>query len=960
MKKVIYISAILAAGVFLWQVAAGENAVPTAVSKSLVVEQMQLHPLAFTENQGQWDNRVLFRANAGGATMWFTKDGVYYQFTRRVNQTARDVAGGQALPASHALIQRSGRSGALPRTEAVGHDLLGRDDEQSEYESIMIKASFVGANPDPQMVGLEEMEYRCNYFIGNDPDEWHTDVPNYEAVRFQEIYSGIDLKYYGNGKQMEYDFIVSPGADPSQIAIEYEGAKSLSVDESGQLVVETDWGYVIERLPLVYNLDGDRRIPLDCEYDLLAENVFGFQLGEDYNPALAVVIDPVFTFSSFLGGNRQDYGYSIAVDKDGYIYVAGNTMSWAGFPLKDPYWDADNFYWVDNAFITKIDSSGDSLIYSTLFGAGSHNTAAMDITVDSAGCMYVTGSTRGYWDFPTVNQLPGANWSATWSAIFITKFNAAGNGLVFSSKIGGSQQNDGLGIAVDDDGYVYVTGRTMGHNFYTVNALQPDYGGGYMDAFVLKLIPHGSQYIYCTYLGGDNYDHGVDIACDDSGNAYVTGKTSSGNFPRVNEIHGLWGDCDAFVSKIDAGGSSLIYSTHFGGNQSDEGEDIVVDEYGRAYIVGFSTSPWLACMVNPIQPSNAGLMDIFVAGLTAEGNSCVFGTFLGGTGNDYGHGIAIDAMGDILIAGQSESSDFPTEAPIQAFLAGGSDIVVAKISPDSGSMVYSTFLGGSSDDARGKIAADLYGNGLVTGFTKSVDFPTVNGFDSSYYSDWDAFVTKIATVCVDTDGDGFGDPGHPENDCPDDNCPTVYNPNQEDNGDGDGVGDSCDNCMYIPNPDQSDVDHDSVGDSCDNCIFVVNPLQEDIDSDLVGDSCDNCINAPNPDQEDADGDAVGDSCDNCILIANPAQEDTDGDSVGDSCDNCLTIYNPDQEDTDEDGVGDSCDNCLVIHNPLQEDTDGDAFGDSCDNCIFAVNPLQEDIDSDSVGDSCDNCLTIYN
>ncbi len=272
----------------------------------------------------------------------------------------------------------------------------------------------------------------------------------------------------------------------------------------------------------------------------------------------------------------------------------------------------------------------------------------------------------------------------------------------------------------------------------------------------------------------------------------------------------------------------------------------------------------------------------------------------------------------------------------------------------------------------------------VAGYICSSDLDNDGDIDIAVAGGASGQVTVLLNggTCVDTDDDGYGDPGHPENDCEEDNCPNFYNPNQEDydsdsvgdscdnclsyfnplqeDADSDFVGDSCDNCLAQFNPDQDDDDGDTVGDSCDNCIAHFNPDQEDNDGDTIGDSCDNCLTHINPLQEDSDGDALGDSCDNCMVTINPLQEDDDGDTIGDSCDNCIAHFNPDQEDNDGDTIGDSCDNCLTHINPLQEDSDGDALGDSCDNCMVTTNPLQEDSDLDAVGDSCDNCVAVFN
>jgi len=239
------------------------------------------------------------------------------------------------------------------------------DHEPGSFEQLVIRAKFVGANPNPQVVGEQMLEYKCNYFIGNDPDKWHTDVSNYRAIVLEDVYAGIDLKYYGNGKQMEYDFIVSPGADFAQIQIEYEGAKSLSVNEAGELVVETDWGTITELKPLVYQVEDSERQPLKGEYTLLSDNSFGFQLPEGYNPEFALVIDPVLVYSTYLGGSNKDEGYGIAVDGSGNVYITGRTTS-SDFPTEDPYQADYGGDW--DAFVTKLNSAGNALVYSTYLG----------------------------------------------------------------------------------------------------------------------------------------------------------------------------------------------------------------------------------------------------------------------------------------------------------------------------------------------------------------------------------------------------------------------------------------------------------------------------------------------------------------------------------------------------------------------------------------------------------------
>ena len=365
-----------------------------------VTRNLTSMPMAFTENQGQWDEEVLFRADAGGATMWFSSDGAYYQFTRTIETE------------EYSIVDK--RYGMPDDVTLSGVEGLHR--QPDSVETMMIKASFVGANHGVEIKGTGAIDYKCNYFIGNEPSKWRTDVPNYDAIVYEDIYSGIDLKYYGNGKQMEYDFIVSPGADPSQIAIRYDGARSLTVNAAGELVVETEWGEVIERRPVVYQMVNDTRVAVAGEYTLTGPKSFGFALGFDYDPDLPLVIDPVLTYSTYLGGSNLEHGWGIAVDGSGCAYVTGWTRS-TDFPTQDPY-DASLGGSCD-VFVTKFSASGNTLIYSTYLGGSDGGDEADGIAVDGSGCAYVTGYT-GYSDFPTQDP-------------YDASFN--GNGDVFVTKL---------------------------------------------------------------------------------------------------------------------------------------------------------------------------------------------------------------------------------------------------------------------------------------------------------------------------------------------------------------------------------------------------------------------------------------------------------------------------------------------------------------------------------------------
>ena len=709
-----------------------------------VITGLASMPLAFTENQGQWDDQVLFRANAGSATMWFTRDGAYYQFTRRIpghsSESGNPVGVGQYPHASdrfdHEPVQ------PVPHSSAVGsYDPVSRHhSEPDNIETMMIKANVVGSNPRATVRGVGLMEYKCNYFIGNDPSKWRPDVPNYRAVVYKDIYPGIDLKYYGNGKQMEYDFIVSPGADPSQIQVRYEGVKGISVNDAGELVVKTEWGTVTELKPFVYQLDGSERTLVKGEYTLASDNTFGFNLKDGYNPKLALVIDPILSYSTYLGGISNDYGNAITVDATGAAYVTGSTKS-ADFPTLNEYQTNQG---IEDVFVTKLSSSGSSLVYSTYLG-GSSFEEGNGITVDAAGAAYVTGKTISS-DFPTLN--PYQTYQGGDDA-FVTKLSSSGSSLVYSTYLGGSGYERGYAIAVDAAGVAYVTGNTTSSDFPTLNPYQT-YQGDW-DVFVTKLSSAGSSLVYSTYLGGSSADDGWGVAVDTAGAAYVTGRTFSSDFPTHNPYQTYQGGYDAFITKLSSSGSSLIYSTYLGGSNSDYDVGIAVDAAGAAYVTGFTKSADFPTL-NPYQ-TDQGSHDAFVTKLSSSGSSLVYSTYLGGTGAEWGNGIAVDAAGAAYVTGYTQSNDFPTLNPYQGTFQGGvNDAFVTKFSSGGSSLVYSTYLGGSDNGDYGfGIAVDTAGAAYVTGYTYSSDFPTLNPYQTDQGS-VDVFVTKLAMTCCNGDG----------------------------------------------------------------------------------------------------------------------------------------------------------------------------------------------------------------
>jgi hypothetical protein len=639
-------------------------------------------PLTFEPNQGQTDARVKFLSRASGSTLFVTADEAVF----------------------------AGRDGSVERMK------------------------LLGANPKPRFEPLDKQPGISNYFIGNDPSKWRTDIPNYGRVALRGVYPGIDLVFYGNERQLEYDWVVAPGADPKQIHVKWEGPSQVTKNASGDLVLSASLGVsMVQRKPVILQ-EGKR---IEGGYVVRGREV-AFELAK-YDAAKPLVIDPVLVYSTYLGGSGADFGNGIAVDGSGNAYVTGFTNS-TNFPTANPLQTSNAGS--NDVIVTKINAAGSALVYSTYLG-GSGDDGGSGIAVDGSGNAFVTGTTYST-NFPTANPLQASNHGA--NNAFVTKVNAAGSALVYSTYLGGSGADFGYGIAVDGSGNVYLTGSTGSTNFPTNNPLQASFGGGPDDAFVTKINAAGSALVYSTYLGGSGADFSDGIALDGAGNAYVTGETTSTNFPTTNPIQSNFGGfVDVFVTKISADGSAKVYSTYLGGSGTDEGRGIAVDGAGNAYVTGLTSSTNFP-IANPLRVSNGGGYDAFVTKINAAGSALVYSTYLGGSGDDYGRGIAVDGAGNAYVTGYTYSLNFPTTNPLQASNGGATDVFVTKINAAGSALVYSTYLGGSGDDQSRGIAVNGAGNAYVTGVTQSsIDFPTASPLQASSGGFYDAFVLSIST-----------------------------------------------------------------------------------------------------------------------------------------------------------------------------------------------------------------------
>lgn len=544
----------------------------------------------------------------------------------------------------------------------------------------VVEMRLVDANPQAWLSGAEKLEGQSHYFTGRQATHWRTAVPQYARVLCQQVYPGIDLVYYGQQQQLEYDFQLAPGADPQQIRLAFSGATQLTIGSEGDLLLQTPGGVLRQHKPVVYQQVKGTRREIEGSYVLLGENEVGFRVGA-YDKRLPLVIDPVLSYSTLLGGGSTDTVYYMTVDAAGNAYFIGETQSF-DFPVKNPM-------------------------------QPTKREPAIPRCADSGGC----------------------------TEAFVGKLNAAGQ-LVYATYLGGLMNDTGFGLAVDAAGNAYLTGFTQSPDFpVTPGAFQPErQGGGLLgrDAFVAKLSADGGTLLYCSFLGGGRTDRGFGIGVDAAGNAWVTGRTDSIDFPlrrplraAKESIFGL----DGFIAKISPDGGELLFSTYWGGNDDDQCNAIALDRTSNVYVTGSTVSEDFPVTAGAYQPVYGGSDDVFVSKLNADGSRLLFSTYVGGESGDVGLSLALDAAGNSYVSGFSGSFDgffgFPLVNPVQTVtdwrapgLGPPIDAIMFKLNATGTALLFSTYLGGSlREDSNGNIAVDVAGRLIFSGYTESVDLP---------------------------------------------------------------------------------------------------------------------------------------------------------------------------------------------------------------------------------------------
>ncbi len=709
-------------------------------------------PLYFEANQGQAGHAALFVARGNGC-----------QFS----------------------ISPAGAQFDLQKTDAGTKKTSGRT----------VQMQFVGAGSQAQVQGIDELSGKINYLVGDNPAQWHTGVATFARVRIEQLYHGVNLVYYGNQRQLEYDFTVAPGANPDAVKIRFAGADKISIGAQGELILTLGHGEIIQPRPVIYQTVDGARQTVSGGYRLVDAHTVKFALGR-FDHGLPLVIDPVLSYSTYFGGNSSDEAWKVAVDTNGFVYFAGETLS-AQLPTTNafqPNYAGGSF--TGDAFVAKFSPNGTNLVYCTYLG-GSQDDFAYSLAVDNAGDVFLTGATISP-DFPTTNALypkilghayynPRNHVTYYNSDAFVAELGPTGSNLIYSTYLGGSgfvgnavtpgTGDEGLSIAVDSTGNAYVTGYTSSTNFPVINPLvwqtnTFNHLAGSDNAFLTKIGPGGSPLVYSTYFGGTNIDMAEGVAVDSAGAAYLAGYTDSPNFPTNNPVQPNLGGTtnpvtvyNAFVAKFApfTTNLSLVYSTFLGGTNGDYGYGVAADTNGNAYVIGGTASPNfpdtatnVPGLFNGLYYNTNGLpvtTNAFLVKLDPTGSNIIYAAVFGGTnaGVDIGYGVALDPSGDVFVVGASSTTNFPavnTPGLLGTTNAGGSDVFVIAFNTNCSAILYSGYFGGSGNDFGYGIAVDSQTNAYIVGQTASANFPTFYPFQSSLNGPSDAFLAKIGWVVL--------------------------------------------------------------------------------------------------------------------------------------------------------------------------------------------------------------------
>jgi hypothetical protein len=747
----------------------GVSVTPTLNSgNSDNLQQVQQHlnnqQTTFIENRGQWDTRAKFLMQSGGLDLWITERGVVY-----------DIYASRATPSSekgdNRLLSARISDDRPKRMLRTGH---------------IVSVSFEGTSFHTPMVrGTDRLPGYYNYFIGNNPSKWATNVPLYSGARIEGLYEGIDAIFYRDNGRPRYDLIVAPGADPSQIEMKLEGATGVSVTAAGALSIQTSMGAIEQRELYTYQQIGSQRREIACRFKVDEDQQVRFEFGE-YDQTRPLVIDPLL-YSTLLGGYGSDIGYDITLDAGGKVYVAGATSGGTGFPTTtgayDQSYNGGYGAYGGDAYVTKLDPSASGsaqLVYSTFLG-GTGADVAMNVNVDANGMIYLSGETDSSGLPTTSGAFDGSynggalSYSYYGGDLFLAKLDPSASGsaqLAYCSYLGTSGDDFCGDMTIDSAGYIYMTGRCES-GFPTTSGAYGSSAG----AYVIKFDPSASglaQLLYSTTLGG-SWSRGTGIGIDPSGYIYVSGSSGSG-FPVTSGGYDQLynGGYDLFITKLNpsaSGNAQLVYSTYLGGSDDDECRGMALDANGNIYVTGRTFSlnyPTTSGAYDELQEGSSGNPNIFVTKLDPSTSQLSYSTYIGSDGWDDAEAITVDAYGAAYVTGFSSANYPTTSGAYDITHSSAADVIVTKFDSLGRGLAYSTLLGGTSDDQAYGIALDAGGNIWVTGTTSAPDsvisgwnynppygilytkelFPTTTGayntshHDSTHHAT-DAFVSKL-------------------------------------------------------------------------------------------------------------------------------------------------------------------------------------------------------------------------
>ncbi len=736
--------------------------VPTSdrtAAQNLSTRQVQADygrpPLSFEANEGQAGSNVKFFARGSGYTVFLTAGQIVL-----------------ALRPSSVLSNAAANvpTGAMDRKTAGTTTNAANASPRQETSPAVIQINLVGAVENPVIAGEDRQAVKVNYFIGNDPKKWQINVPAYRQVRYKNVYPGIDLVYYGNQSRVEHDFVISPGADPSQIQLDVKGTDHLSIASNGDLLLSKGNDEIRLQAPMCYQEFHGMRIPVTGQYSVENSARVVFKIGQ-YDKTLPLVIDPVLAYSTFLGGSGDDQAAGIVVDNAGDTYITGCTSS-IDFPLASQNGPPPSG---TNAFVAKLDATGSNLVYADYIGGSSYDCSSA-LALDSSNDVFLTGNTYSA-DFPTVNPYQPTNTSNA-AAAFLTEISPDGSSLLYSTYLSGSTDTRANAIGLDSLGNIYIAGWTTATNFPTVNAYQsvasPNQGSEYGQyGFLTEFAAGGASLVYSTYYAGSAnvvqgcgtcwpspYSVITNMTVDPSGNAYIAGVTNTYDFPTTAGAYQTANSTDnntavGFIGKFDSSGSPL-YSTYYGAGTTspDYGglypSAITFDSSGSTYVVGttyYAVDAIPVTTPNLCDPSQTSCDFGFISKFDPTGATVLYSTYLSSSIDADPLSIVVDANSDAYV--YSQSAGGPPDSlvnPIEAYTIG-EDVFIQEIDPTGGTLLFSTFVGGSVADLPGGIALDSAGNIYISGYTDSPDYPVTAGAEQNTYpgGSYDAFVSKIGT-----------------------------------------------------------------------------------------------------------------------------------------------------------------------------------------------------------------------